>query len=412
MRILHASTNIANQAWAIAQGLREIGHEAEVWHFGENSFDFPCDRNPPWPPENLKDLWNLMDEALERFDAFHFHFGRSLVPGPYKGLPALWDLPYYRAAQKPVFFTFHGSDARLKSVHLEQNEWSYYRFADVTCEETAITKRLQIIRTYANATFICSPVNEPYVPDARFHPRAIELREWDFVGPTNTHVPLIVHAPSRRATKGSEFVERGIENLRNKGLRFEFRLIENLPHAEVRKVLQQADIVVDNLLLGDYEVTGLEAMALGKVLIARLDDVVEERMGKTPILNANPKTFEKVLAGAIKDADLRARLGTEGRAFVEANHDVAVVARELAKVYENPPSTPPLTWPDWAALGGARREERLEQAIQDLQVRVKSRIPKPKPPTFRAKPFTVIGARLDRVLNAVRRRARRLMGRT
>ncbi|MCA1832144.1 MAG: glycosyltransferase family 4 protein [Actinomycetota bacterium] len=406
MKILHAPSNIANQSWAIAEGLRALGHEVEVWHYGPNKFDFPVDRAVPFPPERPGDLWKLVDEALERFDVFHFHYARSLIPRQVGSIPGLWDLPLYRSENKPVFFTFHGSDVRLRSKHVARERWSYFKYADVPCDEDDIRKRLAIIRTYASRLFVCSPVNETWVPDARFHPRALLVAQWPFVGQRNRDVPVVAHVPSRRSTKGTDVVLKAVEQAQSAGASFEFRLIENLPHAEVRAAMEEADILVDNLLLGDYEVTGLEAMCLGKTVIARLDDAVEKTMGPVPVLNANPDTFAGVLARAIGDADLRKQLGEQAREFVEKNHDATVVARRILPEYENPAGTPPTSFPDWAALSSARREERLEEMIVELRTALASHGKEVVVAGTRRGPFTRLGAKIDALLRRLLGRAR------
>jgi glycosyltransferase involved in cell wall biosynthesis len=407
MRILHAPSNIANQAWALAEGFRALGHDVEVWHYGPNKFDFPADRTVPFPPEKPADLWRLVDEALERFDVFHFHYARSLIPRQVGAIPGLWDLPLYRAAGKPVFFTFHGSDVRLRSKHMARERWSYFKYADVPCDEDDIRKRLAIIRTYASRLFVCSPVNEAWVPDARFHPRAILTTLWPFVGPRNRDVPVVAHVPSRRSTKGTDVVLRAVEEAKTKGLEFEFRLIENLPHADVRTAVEEADVLVDNLLLGDYEVTGLEAMCLGKTVIARLDEVVEKMMGPVPVLNANPDTFAGVLAKAIGDPDLRKEMGEQARAFVERNHDATEVARRILPDYEKPAGTPPLSFPDWAAISSARREERLEELIVELRTALASKGTEVVVSGAQKGPFTKLGAKIDSLLRRLKRALRR-----
>lgn len=408
MKILQAPSNIANQAWILAEGLRALGHEAEVWHYGPNAFDYPCDRTIEFPPKKPIDLLSPIVEALDRFDVFHFHFSRSLVPRMIGPLPGLWDLPLYRAAGKPVFFTFHGSDVRLKSLHMEVNPWSYFKYSDISSDEDDARKRLEIIRTYANAYWVCSPVNQVFVPDAGFHPRVIQIDRWPYVGPANKDVPVVAHIPSRRKTKGTDFVLKGIEQAQEQGLKFEFRLIENIPHAEVPQALAEADILVDNLLLGDYEVTGLEAMCMGKTVIARIEEQVERQMGEVPVLNADPDSFAKTLRRAVTEPDLRDELGTKGRRFVEAHHDPKVVAAKLVETYEHPPGTLPVTFPGWAAIGDARREERLEEQLIALRVALKSQKKEVVIAGLKRGPFTLIGTRIDRLIRrivwAVRRR--------
>jgi len=407
VRILEAPLNIAAQPWNIAQGLRSLGHDVEVWQYGPNPFDYPCDRQIKFPPDRPSDLWAPIDEALERFDVFHFHFARTLVPRQIGPIPGMWDLPLYRAAGKPIFFTFHGSDVRLRSKHLDLNRWSYFRYADVPCDEDDILKRLAIVRTYANAHWICSPVNRPFVPDAGFHPRAILVEQWPFVDPVRRDRPRVVHIPSRRATKGTDFVLRGVVEAEEKGLRFDFKLIEGLPNAEVPRVMAEADILVDNLLLGDYEVTGLEAMSMGKTVIARIDPEVEREMGTVPVLNADPDDFVEVLRRAVEDFELRDRLAKEGRAFVEANHDATAVAARILPTFLQPPTTIELSFPDWAVLHDARRAERLEEQVVALRGALRTGGREVVISGSKRGVFTLLGSKIDGFLRRVRRSIRR-----
>jgi hypothetical protein len=402
MKILQAPSNIANQPWALAQGLRALGHEAEVWHYGPNPFAFPNDRQVDFPQVPGTKLLPLVAEAIERFDVIHLHNGRSLLPRQIDWLPGLWDLPLLREARKKIFMTFHGSDVRLRSKHLDADPWSYFRFADVPCDEDEITKRLQVVRTYARM-FVCSPVNRTWVPDAAFHPRAVDLRDWPYSDPPLRDVPLVVHVPSRRGTKGTDAVLKAVEAARDAGARFEFRLIEGVPNASVKQILQDADILVDNLLLGDYEVTGLEAMALGRTVISRVTPVVAETIGRDiPVLHADPDSFADVLARAVADPDLRAATGKASRAFVEEVHDAPVVAKRLVEAYERDGDVPPVGFPDWASLGESRRVERLEAELTELTAAVRAQGREVILAGTKRGPFTLIGARIDRFLRRLK----------
>ena len=404
LRILHAPNNIANQAWSIATGLRALGHEAEVWHFGPNPFDFPADRRVAFPPADEQALVAIVLEAAARFDIFHFHFARSLVPYQVGYLPGLWDLPLLRALGKPVFFTFHGTDIRERSAHIEEDRWSFFRFSDMTPDEDDIAKRLEIIRTYANRTYVCSPPNTRWVPDAGFHPRALILDDWRYVGPVRREAPLVVHAPSRRATKGTSFVLEAVAAAERAGARFEFRLVEGVPAAELREVLADCDILIDNVLLGDYEVTSLEAMAMGKTVITRITDPVRKMMGESPLLDADPDSLADVLQRAVAGAELRAGIAPRARQFVEMHHTPERVAKILLTDYLDPPDTIPLSFPSWAALAGLRAEERLQQQVLQLQTALRR---KGKFVTLGSGRFSRMGAALDRRAARIRRRLSR-----
>lgn len=406
MRILHAPSNIANQPWAIAQGLRTLGHDVEVWHYGPNRFDFPADRFVPFPQVPGTGLLPLITEAIERFDVIHFHQGRSLIPRQQGWLPGLWDLPLLREAGKKIFFTFHGGDVWLPSAGITSDKWLAKRYADFgPREEDEIRKRTNVIRTYANGLFVCSPMVQPFVPDAGFHPRAIDLRDWDVSAPHERDVPVVVHTPSSRGRKGTDVILEGVERARARGLKFDFRLIEGVSNAQMRTVLRDADILVDNLLLGDYEVTGLEAMALGRTVVTRVLPAVVEKIGReVPILSADPDTFAEVFERAVSDVGLRTHLGLAGRRFVEEVHDAPVVARGLVAAYERGGDVGPIGFPDWASLGETRRVERLEAQVTELTAGLRARGKEVILAGTRRAPFTLAGARIDRALRRLRPR--------
>lgn len=371
MRILHAPSNIANQAVAAAQGLRALGQDVEVWHYGPNPYGFQTDRTIDigGRPDHAMAVFR---EALERdFDVFHFHFARSLVPAV-GGLPWFWDLPVLRALGKRILFTFHGSDVRKRSVHLHEDPWSYFRFSDVPCDETRIDKTLAIIRSYAQALIVASPLNLGFVPGAHYVPKVVQTDRFAYVGPRRERRPLVVHVPSKRATKGTEFVTRGFEALERLGHAFDHRIVEGLPHDELRATFEGADVVVDNLLLGDCEVSSLEAMALGKPVVTRIREEVRAAHPDLPAVHADPDTFVDAMVPLLTDPTVRRYLGERGRAYVEADHSPAVVATKLMGFYEAAPPYGPAA-PDWTGVESLRMRESLERRIQAADVSIADR---------------------------------------
>lgn len=396
MRILHAPSNIANQPWTVAQALRARRHTVEVWHYGPNPYGFPCDRHVPFPTDAAR-IFELIEEAVKRFDVFHFHFARSLVPREVDGLPALWDLPLLRALGKKVFVTFRGSDVRRPS--LDRNPYAPPGEAD----EASIAKRLHIFRAYADGLFVSSPTSLPFVPEATVSPRAILLDHVHFVGPVRRERPVVLHVPTNRAAKGTEHVERAVATLRQRGIAFEFRLLENLPHKRVLAAIADADIVVDQLLIGDYGNLGIEAMAMGKAVVVRLDDDVLRTFGGVPAVNADPTTIVDELARIMNEADERARLGKEARAFVEEHHAPGAVAAHLEAAYAA--ERKPLLGghPDWATLAEARRLERAEEQLVQMRAQLEAKGRSVVIAGTKRGPFSLLGTRIDEALRGIKR---------
>jgi glycosyltransferase involved in cell wall biosynthesis len=362
VRILHAPRNVANQAWAMAQGLRARGHEVEVWQYGRSPYGFPADRTIK-PGDGPDVFLATLFEALGReFDVVHFHFAQSLVPAR-SLLPWFWDLPVWRARGARIVFSFHGSDVRLKSHHVA-DEWSFHRYADIPGDEEKIAARLSVIRAYADRMTISSVLSQPYLPDATYLPKAVEVSALPTVAPVRRTRPVVLHAPSRRETKGTDFVLAGLEELRSRGFEFDFDLVERVPHGEAVARAAAADIVVDKLLGGDAGVGSLEAMALGKVVVARIREEVRRRHPDLPVVSADPETFPNVMEELLGSERRRAELGEQGRAYVLAEHDAAVVGARLEELYSGiVPRGRPAIPPGWTA---PTMDAQLEEAHVEI----------------------------------------------
>jgi glycosyltransferase involved in cell wall biosynthesis len=370
MRILHAARNIANQAGYAVAALRRMGHDAEVWEYDVNPFGFPADRSIDIRSGDPAIWWRTFLEATERFDVLHFHFARSLFPDSWGGVPPLWDLPIYRILGKKVFVTFHGSDIRVRRIHLEVNPYSYYRTSDIRYDDDRATKVTEVWRTYADAMFMTSPDYLHFVPDGVVMPRIIDLGEWPEQAPDQRAVPRILHVPSRRGTKGTDEIVKGIEQLRSEGLEFEFEFLEGVPHAEAKRAIQAADIVVDNLITGDYELVSMEAMASSRVAVAHIAELSRQTFPDAPVYSVDPPTFVERMRTLVPDIDLRRSLAVRGRAYVATNHDAPVIAARLVEYYERPSKPVQVrAFPDWLSLEGSRKIERLERELAAARVR-------------------------------------------
>jgi len=368
MRILHASRNVANQPGYLVEALRRLGHEAELWQYGASPFGFPADRTIPIDARDPKVFWTTFLEAIDQFDVVHFHFARTLFPNSWGGVPPLWDLPIYRILGKRVFFTFHGSDCRIREIHERVNPWSYYRYSDIPADDDRTRKTIEVIRTYADRMFVTSVDLLEFVPEADVAPRVVDLTEWPKRSPDTRVVPQILHVPSRRGTKGTELILAGLDRLRADGVAFDLRLLEGVSHSEARAAIQGADIVVDNLLTGDYEVVSIEAMAASRVAVANIQSGSAEAYPDAPVVSVDPDTFVDRMRALIADPDDRRRRGSLGRPYVERVHDVPIVAAQLVAAYKAPAAPVPIrSLPDWFSLAGSRTIEDRDRQIASLE---------------------------------------------
>jgi hypothetical protein len=148
--------------------------------------------------------------------------------------------------------------------------------------------------------------------------------------------PRIVHAPNHRFIKGTDSLIVATDRLREAGMEFDLTLVEKVPRPEALRLYADADIIADQLCIGAFGVFALEGLALGKPVLAYLD---EEHLGdpvfNLPIVNANPDNLERVLAALLAVPELRARIGRAGREAAERYQSVEALAEVWAQLYKH-----------------------------------------------------------------------------
>jgi Glycosyl transferases group 1 len=305
LRVTHCPVNVAGVPWENVQALRRKGVDARLVVFNRGALhpeaDWSLDRPSSFVGAQWKQ-WRAFARLAPQTDVFHFYFGLTLVP---KSL----QFPLLRLLRKKSVFHYLGSDIRGK-----------------TPAQLAYGKK-------ADAEIVGSFDALRWVPEATMVPPGLDLRPFTPVPPSDRERPVVVHAPSNRTKKGTEFVIAACEQLP-----VELDLVEGVPHDEARERYARADIVVDQLNAGWHGVFALEAMALGKPVVTYLKpDVVEQAERaygmRVPIVSATKETLVDALRPLVESPALRREVGAASRAYVERVHDSDVIADRLLDVY-------------------------------------------------------------------------------
>jgi glycosyltransferase involved in cell wall biosynthesis len=307
LRVTHCPVNVAGIPWENVQALRRKGVEARLVVFERGRLHPEAD----WSLDRRGGLARRLARQFEAFarlapqtDVFHFYFGLTLIP---KSL----QFPLLRALRKKSVFHYLGSDIRGK-----------------TPAELVFGKR-------ADAEIVGSYAATRWVPEAHVIPPGLDLRPFTPVPPSDNPHPLVVHAPSSRERKGTRFVIAACEKLN-----LELDVVEGVPHDVARERYARADIVVDQLNAGWHGVFALEAMALGKPVVAHIDPETADRSAqgfgaRVPIVPATKETLVEALRPLVERSALRRELGVAGRAYVEQVHDIDRVADRLVDLYRS-----------------------------------------------------------------------------
>lgn len=370
MRVLHAPLGIGGNAASLARAERAVGLRSHAVSIAPPPFGYEFDEVLWQPGASLlareRGRWRLFRRALTDYDVIHFNFGQSILT--WGGLFSnrarlgavervllalapqleLLDLPALRRAGKVIAVTYQGDDARQGDVALRTQEVSiaaavepgYYS----SWSDRRKRERIARFARYADLIYALNPdLLHVLPPHARFLPYAnVDPREWRYVGVApgiERRDPVVVHAPSHRAAKGSPLVLAACAALRAEGLRFELRMVENMNHDQARRVYEAADIVVDQLYAGWYGGLAVEAMALGKPVVAYLREndlgfLPVAMRDALPIVRARPDDIASVLRRLLTvERGRLAELGRAGRAFVERWHDPLDIAARLRDDY-------------------------------------------------------------------------------
>jgi glycosyltransferase involved in cell wall biosynthesis len=329
MRVLHAPAEIAGQASVLARALRAIGVDAHSLAYNPGFPQYRPDELRPYDamPPFQRYLGYLASAArnLGRWDLYHFHFGRTLVP------PHNPDLPLVKALGGRVVFHYHGCDIRNRAHMLEAHARATCTECDPFCIPARQKRILASGRRWADGEFISTPDLIESAPRAEHLPVAADLADYACAPPRGAP-KLVVHAPTNRLIKGTRYVARAFEALGPRFPAVRFVIAEQLPWRDLVALLAEADVVVDQVFMGWYGMVAVEAMALGKPVLCHIRADFEPRLGDCPILRCTLEDLPSRLALVLGGTD-RAALGEQGRAYVERVHAAPVIAARLVERY-------------------------------------------------------------------------------
>ena len=307
LRVTHCPVNIAGIPWENVQALRRKGVDARLVVFNRGHLhpeaDWSLDRHGNLA-RKLAAQFAAFAKVAPQTDIFHFYFGLTLIP---KSL----QFPALRALRKKSVFHYLGSDIRGK-----------------TREQLAYGKR-------ADAEIVGSYAALDWVPEAHVIPPGLDLRPFTPVPPSDNPRPLVVHAPSSREKKGTQYVIDACAQLP-----VDLDIVEGVPHDIARERYARADIVVDQLNAGWHGVFSLESMALSKPVVTYLKPELVDRAAKgygirLPIVPATKDTLVDALRPLVEQPALRREIGAAGRAYVEQVHDIDRIADRLVDLYRS-----------------------------------------------------------------------------
>lgn len=250
----------------------------------------------------------------------------------------LWliDLPILKFFNKTIIYSYHGSDSRppyLNGNYIKNN-FSIEFVKKFTYE---IYKKNKFIEKYAD--FIIG-----YPATCQFFSRIMINTLWIGLPIDLQHKKLaiiqkesssikIIHAPSSRKAKGSDYFKKIILELKNEGYKISYEELYNVPNNEVLNKIQNSDLVLDELY-SDTTMAGLatEAAFFGvpSIVGGYHDNISKDLkyMSLPPSKYVDPDLIKKALIELIVSKDERQSLGKSAKEFVKKNWTPLLVAKK------------------------------------------------------------------------------------
>ncbi|MFL0197097.1 glycosyltransferase family 1 protein [Clostridium sp. WILCCON 0269] len=331
LRVIHGTMEIANQMHTITEGLKKLGVDAKTLNYYPNYLGYKSDYS--LNVNSFKDIneanieaKKLASKMIAENDVFHFLFGTSLTLD-YSDLPLLKEL------KKKVIMQYVGSDVRMYSKAIISNK--YVKVKDMN--EDNIKRKLELISRYVPDCLVDYELAE-YVKDyhsnIHYTRAAIDLNKYKFIGQTSNKKFKIVHAPTSPEIKGTRYILKAIEELKEK-YDFDFELVQGMSHEQATKTYEKADLIIDQILAGSHGLFAVESMAMGKPVICWISDFMRERYPKElPIISANPDNIKEKMEYVIQNKDMLKEIGIKGRVYVEKYHDMNKIATDMMEIYK------------------------------------------------------------------------------
>jgi hypothetical protein len=347
VRFLVGPANQAGQGWAWARAAERTltGVAAQVFSVRRNDFGYDSDyvvttaqyRDPRWQREQERYVTRQFSHVL--IEALRPVFGNRY------GSDCRGDVDVLTRRGVAPALVAHGSELRMPSRHAAHQRWSPFAAPDDLTErlERQARRNAAIVRDFAGPMFVSTPDLLLDAPRAQWLPVVVEPERWATDTPVLVRSrPVVLHVPSNAWLKGTAHIERAMERLGASGL-IEYRRIEHVANERLPEFVADADIVVDQLLMGLYGVAACEAMAAGRVVVGHVGsdvrDHVQRETGRAiPIVEADPDTLTGVVRELVNERGRGKTAAAEGVSFVKEIHDGRMSGRVLARWLGRPPA--------------------------------------------------------------------------
>lgn len=337
-KIFHGLYNYGTQSGLFAKELKILGYDA-ISVVNPDNFKRLTDvelKSGTGIRKFYFRLWNFIFKlhCFFKYNIFHFYYGKSL-------LPYQIDLPFYKYFGKKIVMEYLGNDIQGYQLSIEKYKWTNVKYLDINNKnknyDLNIRKNFNFVKKHSNKLLVCAPMYSEFVPNSEVLPLCINLNQDITPYPVFIDHFRIMHAPTHRGQKGTDFIVKAVEQLKLEGYNIYFDLVENVNHDKLIEHYEKCHLFIDQILGGWYGTASIEAMSLGRPVIVFIREEYFNYVNygqNLPVINSNPDNIYQVLKNTLdKGYDYLHKKGINSRKFVEEYHDVRKVTKKLISIY-------------------------------------------------------------------------------
>lgn len=330
--------------------LKRRGYLIDFYGIGKEHFDMPVDILLNFSKNNFVSFWQRQLKffsLLFKYDIWHFNYLECFFFYPL-------NLLILKLFRKKIILTCRGNDVRdrfdflpkallaktnLKNIPEFYKIQNLYRPFWPRLNQT-IRKNFFILladKVILTGPFLVSSVShyDKIIPYARENNLQKDKGK---LPPRQSKKIVIVHIPSSLMIKGTKIIKKAFVVLKKNHRNCEFKILDNISHKDVLIEMEKADIIIDQILVGWYGGQAVEAMMMGKIVVAYLNRAYFQFVPFTdeiPVWNVSPWSFKKDLEALIKIySQIKTELSFQSIKFVKKYHSSEKIANQYREIYQ------------------------------------------------------------------------------
>lgn len=277
--------------------------------------------------------------SLFKYDIFHFFSGETLLTRKLRR----FEFAIYKLFGKKIIMHFVGADIR-SPYYIEWKAKNIHNYLKGTNKNKKTQpwqdKLLRDTVKSADAILVSTPDLLELIPQANYYPVVLDVNKFQSElneTPTNeksSNKVIILHAPSNVNLKGTNIIHKVLKEVEKESNGIvELKLtadnkersnrLYTVSRYDLFKLYKEADIVIDQLIIGWYGLQAIEALLTKNQVISYVDDNLKPNLyPNCPIQIADANNLKEVVLECIKNHNERKVNFEENITWVKKYHTI------------------------------------------------------------------------------------------